>query len=95
MADRRRRAFIVSVARTPFGRFGGALASVPGPGLAALAIDEVLRRQSIEAARVEAVYAGIGMIGGAALTATRQAVLGSASTSGPLRLASIAHAVPE
>jgi acetyl-CoA C-acetyltransferase len=50
---------------------------VPGPRLAALAIDEVVRRAGIEPGRVEAVYAGIGMLGGAALTATRQAVLGS------------------
>lgn len=72
-----RRAFVVGVARTPFGKFGGALAALAAPRLATLAIDEAVARTGVAPASVDAVYAGIGMIGGAALTATRQAVLGS------------------
>lgn len=73
-----RRAFVVGGARTPFGRFGGALAALDAPRLATLAIDEAVARSGVAPGSVDALYAGIGMIGAAALTATRQAVLGSA-----------------
>ena len=69
---------VVACARTPFGRFEGKLAGLTPARLGALAIDEVLRRSGTENAAVDAVYAGIGMLGGGTLTATRQTVLMSA-----------------
>ncbi len=72
MADRND-PVIVAVARTPFGRLEGSLAGVAAASLAAYAVDEVLVRAGDPA--IDAVYAGIGLIGGATLTATRQAVL--------------------
>jgi len=66
---------IVSLARTPFGRFGGALKSLSATSLAALTIAEALRRSGIDARKIDALYAGVGMIGANVLTATRQALL--------------------
>jgi acetyl-CoA C-acetyltransferase len=66
---------VVAVARTPFGRFGGALKDIEAPRLGALAIDEVLARAQPLADHVDAFYAGIGMLGGGFLTTVRQAVL--------------------
>lgn len=77
MASARREAVVLAVARTPFGRFGGALQHVPAATLAAGAIDEILARSRIDPARVDALYAGIGMIGAGTLTPARQAVLQS------------------
>lgn len=68
---------IHALARTPFGRFGGALAGIEAPRLAALAIDEVLRRGAAHTRTVDGVFAGAGMLGGSLLTAARQAVLRS------------------
>jgi acetyl-CoA C-acetyltransferase len=66
---------ISGFARTPFGRFGGALSKLSGPQLGATAIDLVLDSAQIEPAAVEAAYLGVGMIGAATLTPARQAVL--------------------
>jgi acetyl-CoA C-acetyltransferase len=66
---------VIAFARTPFGRFEGKLAALTAPRLGALAIDEILRRTPPLAQPVCALYAGIGMLGGSTLTATRQAVL--------------------
>jgi acetyl-CoA C-acetyltransferase len=73
MADRD--AMILAFARTPFGRFGGALKDLPATDLAALAIAEVMRRSQVDATDVDALYAGVGMIGANVLTATRRALL--------------------
>ena len=64
---------VVAFARTPFGRLEGKLVAVDAPHLAALAIDEVVERAGNTP--IDAVYAGVGLIGSATLTATRQAVL--------------------
>lgn len=53
-----RRAAIVAVARTPFGRHGGALASVRPDDLAALVIREVIARAGVDPASVDDVYMG-------------------------------------
>ncbi len=66
---------ILSVARTPFGRFGGALKSLSGPQLAGLAMAETVRRSGLPVSELDGLYAGIGMIGADRLTATRQALL--------------------
>jgi acetyl-CoA C-acetyltransferase len=66
---------IISFARTPFGKFGGALKDAPATDLASMAIAEAMRRSGIDTKAVEALYAGIGMIGANVLTAARQALL--------------------
>ncbi|WP_119273446.1 thiolase family protein [Taklimakanibacter deserti] len=69
--------YIGAVARTAFGRFGGKLKDIAGPELGALAIDETISRSGVDAQAIEAVYAGVGMIGSAVLTPARRAVLRS------------------
>lgn len=75
MADQQDDIVVVAIARTPFGRFNGALKDFEAPRLAALAIDEVLARTKTAQATVDVLYAGVGMIGSAMLTPARQAVL--------------------
>lgn len=74
-AEPDRRCYIVAFARTPFGKFQGALAGVEPRDLGALVIDEVVRRVGRPPAEIDALYAGIGMTGGAALTYTRQMLM--------------------
>lgn len=64
---------VTALARTPFGRFNGALRHRTAPQLGAAIIDAVLERAG--KAMPEAVYMGVGMIGAATLTPARQAVL--------------------
>lgn len=66
---------VVALARTPFGRFEGALKDIDAPRLGALAIDEALARAGSVAGKVEALYGGVGMMASAMLTPVRQAVL--------------------
>ncbi|MEZ5774757.1 MAG: thiolase family protein [Hyphomicrobiaceae bacterium] len=68
---------VVAFARTPFGRFGGALSALDVAALGRLAIDEAVARARIDAEAVEALYAGVAMIGGAMLTPARRMVLAS------------------
>jgi len=68
---------VVSVARTPFGRYEGALRELDGPALGALAIDASVARSGIASSAVDALYGGVGMIASAMLTPVRQAVLSS------------------
>ncbi len=77
MADNDADVVVVALARTPFGRFEGQLASCDAAALGALAIDETLRRSRLDPEVVDAVYGGVGMIGAAMLTPVRQAVLRS------------------
>lgn len=49
---------IVSAVRTPIGRLGGALAAIRPDDLAAVVIQEALRRASVEPDQVEEVYLG-------------------------------------
>ena len=78
---------IVAFARTPFGKFQGALASVEPRDLGALVIEELLRRVANPDAKIDALYSGIGMMGGAALTYTRQMLM---TTSLPVTTPSLA-----
>ena len=78
---------IVAFARTPFGKFQGALASVEPRDLGALVIEALLGRLATPDAKVDALYAGIGMMGGAALTYTRQMLM---TTSLPVTTPSLA-----
>jgi acetyl-CoA C-acetyltransferase len=68
---------VTAVARTPFGRFNGALKSIEGPTLGARIIDALLERSRLPAERVDALYSGVGMIASAVLTPARLAVLRS------------------
>ena len=74
-AESARRCHIVAFARTPFGRYQGALADVEPRDLGALVIDELVRRLGPADLSIDALYAGIGMMGGAALTYTRQMLM--------------------
>src|SRR6476661_1307143 len=75
MADRDNDIVVVALARTPFGRFNGALKDIDAPALGALAINEVLARTKTAQSTVDVLYAGVGMIASAMLTPVRQAVL--------------------
>lgn len=77
MASGSRDAVVLAVARSPFGRFSGALQHVPAPTLAARTIDTLMARSGIDPERVDALYAGVGMISAAVLTPARQALLQS------------------
>ncbi len=68
---------VASVARTPFGKFQGALASIDGPTLGATAMDEAIRRANVAPFEVDTVYAGVGLLASGILTPARQAVLRS------------------
>ena len=50
--------FLVSYARTAFGKFGGALRDVPGVELAATAIAGALLRARLDPAEVDEVFGG-------------------------------------
>lgn len=66
---------IVSAARTPFGRFGGALSSLPAVDLGAIAIRESIARAGIEPTEVEEVIMGMVLQGGAGQIPSRQAAI--------------------
>jgi acetyl-CoA C-acetyltransferase len=67
--------FVTAFVRTPFGRFSGQLADISTAKLGALTVDALLARTPLPAEKVEALYMGVGMIGAATLTSTRQSVL--------------------
>ena len=50
--------YIVSVARTPIGAFGGALASLTAIDLGAIAIKAAIERAGIKASDIQEVYMG-------------------------------------
>ena len=66
---------IVGFARTPFGKFQGALAKIEPRDLGAMVVDNLLQRLARPDATIDALYAGIGMMGGAALAYTRQMLM--------------------
>ena len=75
MTDAQSDVVVTALARTPFGRFNGALRERSGPQLGAAVIDAVMARARLPGDAVEAVYMGVGMIASAALTPVRQALL--------------------
>jgi acetyl-CoA C-acetyltransferase len=66
---------VIALARTPFGRFEGALKDIDAPRLGATAINEVIGRAGPITDKIDALYAGVGMISSNVLTPVRQAVL--------------------
>lgn len=70
-----REVYVLSVARTPFGKFSGGLSHLSAVELATMTMCEALRRSGVDSVDVTAAYAGVGMLGANVLTATRQALL--------------------
>src|SRR5437764_1820460 len=68
-------AFILSAARTPIGKYLGALADVPAPQLGAVAIAEALRRARVPPGRVDEVIVGNVLQAGVGQNPARQAAL--------------------
>jgi acetyl-CoA C-acetyltransferase len=66
--------FIIDALRTPFGAFGGGLADVPAPQLAAPLLAELLRRASLDAVDVDEVILGQVLQGGSGQAPARQAM---------------------
>jgi acetyl-CoA C-acetyltransferase len=68
-------ALILSAARTPIGKFLGALADVPAPQLGAIAAAEALRRAGVPPERVDEVVFGNVLQAGLGQNPARQAAL--------------------
>jgi acetyl-CoA C-acetyltransferase len=70
--------YLVSAARTPIGKFGGALSSVPATELGSVAIRAAVERSGLPAdAPVDEVIMGQVLQGGAGQAPARQALLGA------------------
>ncbi|MGO4500215.1 acetyl-CoA C-acetyltransferase [Paenibacillus sp. 2RAB27] len=68
-----RESVIVGGARTPFGKFGGALKDVPAVELGGIVIKEAIRRASLDPSLIEEVIMGMVLQGGAGQIPSRQA----------------------
>ncbi|OCT13698.1 acetyl-CoA acetyltransferase [Paenibacillus pectinilyticus] len=68
-----RESVIVGGARTPFGKFGGSLKDVPAVELGGLAIQEAIRRASLDPSSIDEVLMGMVLQGGAGQNPARQA----------------------
>jgi acetyl-CoA C-acetyltransferase len=75
MPDTSRQPVIVAAARTPIGRFLGALSPLSASDLGGIAIREALRRSGVAGADVEEVIMGHVVQGGAGQAPARQAAL--------------------
>ncbi|NGQ96224.1 acetyl-CoA C-acetyltransferase [Brevibacillus sp. SYP-B805] len=64
---------VVGAARTPFGKFGGALKEIPAVELGAIAIKEALTRAGISGEQVDEVIMGMVVQAGAGQVPSRQA----------------------
>jgi acetyl-CoA C-acetyltransferase len=77
MSDASRTPVIVSAARTPIGKFLGALSALQAPELGAAAIRAALQRAKVDPAEVEEVIFGNVVQGGVGQAPARQAALKS------------------
>src|SRR4051812_32051148 len=77
MTDAARTPVIVSAARTPIGKFLGALSSLSAPALGAIAIRAALERAGVPADAVQEVIMGNVVQGGVGQAPARQALLQS------------------
>jgi len=68
-------AYILSAARTPIGKFGGGLSTVPAPDLGATAIRAAVERAGIVPERIDEVLMGQVLQAGAGQAPARQAAL--------------------
>src|SRR5690625_970802 len=73
MRKNMKKAVIISGARTPFGRFGGALKDLPASKLGGIAIKGALERAGIEGSLVDEVIMGSVLQGGQGQIPSRQA----------------------
>lgn len=78
MSTARAEVYLVAMARTPFGRFQGMLAGMEPRDFAVRALDAAVGRLGAEVP-VDALYCGIGLLAGGALTYVRQMLLTSAT----------------
>src|SRR5258705_2939210 len=67
--------FIVGAARTPIGKFGGALAKIPASDLGALVIRKVLERAGVQPEQVSEVILGQVLTAGVGQNPARQAAM--------------------
>ena len=75
MSDTARQPVIVSAARTPIGKFLGALSSLSAPDLGAVAIKAALQRSGVSVADVQEVIMGNVVQGGVGQAPARQAAI--------------------
>jgi len=75
MPDKSRTPVIVGAARTPIGKFLGALSTLSAPELGAIAIREALKRSKVRAEDVQEVIMGHVIQGGTGQAPARQAAL--------------------
>src|SRR5512132_1485110 len=75
MPDKSHTPVIVGAARTPIGKFLGALSTLSAPELGAIAIREALRRSKVPAEDVQEVIMGHVIQGGTGQAPARQAAL--------------------
>src|SRR5437660_5068163 len=75
MPDKSRTPVIVGAARTPIGKFLGALSSLSAPELGAIAIREALKRSKVPVEDVQEVIMGHVIQGGTGQAPARQAAL--------------------
>src|SRR5438552_5046450 len=75
MPDKSRTPVIVGAARTPIGKFLGALSSLSAPELGGIAIREALNRSKVPAEDVQEVIMGHVLQGGTGQAPARQAAL--------------------
>ncbi len=66
---------VVAAARTPFGKFGGALRDVPAVELGAQAIRAVVERAQVEGGEIDYAYMGMVVQAGAGQIPSRQATI--------------------
>ena len=74
--------FVVSAARTPIGRLGGALAEVPATQLGSVAIAAAVDRSGVPAEAIDEVYMGQVLQAGVGQAPARQAALGAGLPAG-------------
>ena len=88
--------YLVSAARTPIGKFGGALASVPATELGAVAIRAAVERAGLDpaTAEIDDVLMGQVLQAGAGQAPARQAALGAGLRDRPRPPRSTASAAP-
>ncbi|MCQ3938705.1 MAG: acetyl-CoA C-acyltransferase [Chloroflexi bacterium] len=68
-------AVILSAARTPIGKFQGALSGIPAPKLGAIAVEEAVKRAGIDPGEVEEVIMGNVVAAGLGQAPARQALI--------------------
>ncbi|HEY8772003.1 MAG TPA: acetyl-CoA C-acetyltransferase [Candidatus Limnocylindria bacterium] len=74
--------FILSAARTPIGKFGGGLSTVPATKLGSVAIRAAVERAGVAPERIDEVFMGQVIQAGAGQAPARQAALGAGLPNG-------------